>query len=239
MLGSLKAALSFLTIIPMKWSGDMDDIARSMWTFPLVGAIIGLVAGIAGIVMQGFLPMSLAAVAALFALYILTGFHHLDGLLDIGDALMIRGDAEKRRAVMKDNSVGAGGFGLGFFVMLLTFHALFWNPNILVALVVAEATAKFSMVLLAFLARPSHEGMGNAFLTAAKGNARLLFAAFVVFMAVVIPFAPMKLTNLTAISMVLALGSTHVANRSFGGVSGDVFGAVNELARLVALVVLL
>ncbi|WP_394325417.1 adenosylcobinamide-GDP ribazoletransferase [Methanobrevibacter arboriphilus] len=48
------------------------------------------------------------------------GFHHLDGLIDIGDALMVHGTPEKKISVMRDSMIGTGGIALFFIVGILT-----------------------------------------------------------------------------------------------------------------------
>ena len=52
-----KNLLSFLTVLPVKMDNDMlTDCAKYMFAFPLIGAFIGLIAGVFGWVAYQFLP---------------------------------------------------------------------------------------------------------------------------------------------------------------------------------------
>ncbi|NOZ76611.1 MAG: adenosylcobinamide-GDP ribazoletransferase [Euryarchaeota archaeon] len=236
---AIRDVLAFLTVIPVGSPGGIGGAARGAWLFPAAGALLGIPAALAGYVLMQFLSPDVSLLLALFILYVLTGFHHLDGLLDTGDALMCRGSRERRREVMHDLNTGAGGYGAGFFVLLLTFLALREAPRPLLALVVAETAAKMSMVSALYIGRPSHEGMGSRFSAEVRRNHLMFFSALV--LAVSISFFFLGVLGLQAVlaALVAALGMDVLARRSLGGISGDVLGAVNEVSRVGALVVML
>jgi len=106
----------------------------------------------------------------------------------------------------------------------------------------AEVAAKLSMVTIVWIGKPSHKGLGSIFLAKAKKN--LNAVAYVMAAVIVFPvFALLGnlLLGLAAVGVVLAsvpvaVGMRGVSNRVFGGVSGDMIGATNEVARAVALV---
>ncbi len=235
----LRAILAFLTIIPVR-GGRLEDAARSAWLFPLVGGAIAILPGIIGEVMKNqlFYSPHVSAAVALFLLAVLSGFHHLDGLLDVGDALMFRGTREERIKVMHDTGTGAGGFGLGFFVLLISYAALVWTPNLLLALVVAEALAKFSMVLGLYAGTRSHQGIGDTFLRITKGNKGMLALAIILTSIVV---SPLGLSGgiLMVVAAAFSLSLIWYFNRTFGGMGGDTFGALNELTRMIILLAML
>ncbi len=235
----LKSALAFLTIIPMDMPDEIEDMARATWLFPVVGAVIGIIAAGAGYVLMQVLTPDPALALALFVLLILTGFHHLDGLLDFGDGLMCRGSPERRLQAMHDRDTGVGGFAMGFFVLLLTFLALRDFPFPLLALVAAETAAKMSMVFVLYVGRPSHEGMGSAFSREVKRNHPVFMTGLV--LSIIIAYLFLGTWGLRAVlaGLVVGLVMDRVSRRTFGGISGDVLGATNELARLAALLVVL
>jgi adenosylcobinamide-GDP ribazoletransferase len=112
---------------------------------------------------------------------------------------------------------------------------------ILPAIIVVEVCAKLSMVVAAWAGKSVHQGMNSPFLEAMhgrKGNLRLIVALVISFLIGVV------LLRFAGIFVVLAavvtgLVMVAVAHKHFNGVTGDVFGATNELARLVCVVVLL
>ncbi|MEE9474876.1 MAG: adenosylcobinamide-GDP ribazoletransferase [Candidatus Hydrothermarchaeaceae archaeon] len=237
MIKGLKSVLGFLTIIPVGMYFNPRDVARHVWLFPVVGGFIALVAAVLYDLLGYILPAHIAAAFALFALLILTGFHHLDGLLDFGDGAMHVGNAESRRKVMHDVNTGAGGFALGFFVLIITYAALAETVSIYPGLIAAEASAKFSMVLGAFVGRAAHDGVGSTF--ARTVDARLFLLTLFVYL-LFLAILPLGKGILVFVAVIVSsLSMTVISSRLFGGVSGDVLGAINEITRMTVLVVLL
>jgi adenosylcobinamide-GDP ribazoletransferase len=239
----LKNLLSFLTVFPVAMDKDLlTDCARNMWAFPLIGAFLGLLAGLFGIVAFHFLPGILAGALVLALLLWMTGLHHTDGLLDFGDGVMAHGTSEHKIEVMHDQLTGAGGLSLGILTMLITALAV-GQLNvrlILPAIIVVELCAKLSMVVAAWAGKSVHQGMNSPFLEAMHGrggNIRLTVALIISFVLglVLLKFAGIIIV-VTAV--VTGLVMVAVAHKHFKGVTGDVFGATNELARLVCVVVL-
>ncbi|MFQ5815959.1 MAG: adenosylcobinamide-GDP ribazoletransferase [Candidatus Hydrothermarchaeaceae archaeon] len=239
-LKGIRSVLSFLTVLPIR-DGNLEDAARNAWLFPAVGGALALLSGAVGWVLddQLFYPPHVSAAVALFILLLLTGFHHLDGLLDVGDGLMLRGTREERLRAMRDANTGAGGFGLAFFVLLTSYVALIWAPNLLYAIVAAEALAKLSMVLGLYAGTSSHQGMGSTFLSVTRGNKGMLALAFL--LATPIAVYPLGLNGviLMVATAFFALLLVRYFTRAFGGIGGDALGAINELTRMMALLVLL
>ncbi|MCW4019038.1 MAG: adenosylcobinamide-GDP ribazoletransferase [Candidatus Bathyarchaeota archaeon] len=249
----LKNLFAFLTVLPLQMDMDcLTDSAKLMWCFPLVGAVIGLLAGLFGWAVSFFLPALVTGALALGVLLLLTGLHHADGLLDFGDAAMYHGTTERKIEIMHDQLTGAGAIGLGvmtYLVTALTFGSLnqtvaiggFEVPVLLPALIVVETSAKLSMVVGTWAGKAIHKGMNSPFMDAMhgrNGNLRLA-AAFVVSLAVAVPLLWLAglVTVLTAV--ISGLIMVVIAHRHFGGVTGDVLGATNELTRMVCVIVLL
>jgi len=249
MLKELKNVFAFLTVLPLRM--DMDclvDSAKFMWLFPLVGGLIGLLAGIFGWAAGQVLPGLVVGGLALGVLFLLTGLHHTDGLLDFGDAVMFHGTAERKIEIMHDQLTGAGALGLGIMTYLVTAFAFgeLGIGVIIQVLVVVELSAKLSMVVGAWAGNAVHEGMSSTFLAAMHGkggNARLA-AALALSFGVAAPllwFSGLGLSGFVVVLAAVLAGLVLVAisHRHFGGVTGDVLGATNELVRMVAVVVLL
>ncbi len=230
----------------------LTDCAQNMWAFPLIGAFLGLLAGVFGWVALQFLPSLVVGALALALLLWMTGLHHTDGLLDFGDGIMVHGSFEKKIEVMHDQLTGAGAIGLTMMTYIITafafaelgiklFYGNFAVPLIFPALIVVELCAKLSMVVVAWAGKSVHEGMNSAFLAAmrgGKGNLRLIVALAISFVIAVL------LLGWAGIFVILAAVLTGfvmvgIAHKNFNGVTGDVFGATNELSRMVCVVVLL
>jgi adenosylcobinamide-GDP ribazoletransferase len=97
------------------------------------------------------------------------------------------------------------------------------------------------MVIMASIGKSVHQGMNSSFLEAmhgSTGNLRLL-VALIVSLAVAVPLMGWAGVFTVLSSVMTALVMTAIAHRNFKGVTGDVFGATNELTRMVCVIVLL
>src|SRR5829696_4098561 len=118
----VKALLSFFTVLPVR-AASLDEAARETYLLPLVGIVTGL-PGAFLLVTVSYIPPGVASTLALGAALVAAGLHHADGVLDVGDALMVRGSTERRRAVLEDARVGIGGIGALFLVYAPAVSAL-------------------------------------------------------------------------------------------------------------------
>ncbi len=230
----------------------LTDCARNMWAFPLIGAFLGLLAGLFGWVAYHFLPDIVAGALVLAVLLWMTGLHHMDGLLDFGDGVMAHGTFERKIEVMHDRFTGAGAIGLVLMTYLVTALAFgelgrnvsfgnFAVPLVVPALIVIELCAKLSMVVAAWAGKSVHQGMNSPFLEAMHGSKGILrlIAALVISFVIAIPLLGWAGIFVLVAGLITGLVMVAVAHKHFNGVTGDVFGATNELTRLVCVVVLL
>ena len=244
MLKEIKNLFSFLTTIPVTMDKDMlTDAAKGMFAFPLIGALIGLLAGLFGWVTSQFLPSLVVGALVLGLLLLITGVHHTDGLLDFGDGVMAHGSAERKIEVMHDQLTGAGGLSLGIMTFLITALSIAeLNKGIIIqGLVVVEVSAKLSMVIGAWAGKAAHQGMASSFIEAMhgkKGTARLI-AALVISFGITIPLLWLAGAVALLASILASLIMVGISHRHFKGVTGDVLGATNELTRMVSLITLL
>jgi adenosylcobinamide-GDP ribazoletransferase len=248
----LRNLFSFLTIFPITMDKDMlTDCARYMWVFPLIGAFIGLLAGVFGWAVYHFLPGIVVGGLVLALLMLIAGLHHTDGLLDFGDGVMAHGTAEHKIEVMHDQLTGAGGLTLGIMTMLITALAIGQLNNssvgllnlslIIGGIIVIELSAKLSMVIMAWAGKSVHEGMNSPFLDAmhgGKGDLRLVLG-LIISLAIALPLLRWAGIFVVSAAVITGLIMTAIAQRNFNGVTGDVFGATNEITRLVCVIVLL
>jgi len=244
MFKGIKNLMAFLTIIPVGMNQDcLTDAANYMYLFPLVGAFIGLSAGIFAWLLLNILDASIVGILTLGFILLITGLHHTDGLLDFGDGIMYQGPPERKIEIMHDQQTGAGGLVLGLVTILTTaFCIAQLKQNFIVqSLIVSEVSAKLAMVIMAWIGRSAHEGMNTYFVNAMHGQYRNLRIIVALFITISIALPLLGIGGLTAmiVGVTVALVLTTISNRHFKGVTGDVFGAGNELARLASLIAIL
>lgn len=236
MLRSAKSVVSFLTVLPVG-RGTLEDAARGIFLFPAAGALIGLLAGSAGLGMSLFMDPLLAGVLVTASIAVLTGLHHMDGLADFADGLMARGGRERRLAAMKDASTGSAGTA-GIALVLAGMVAALSGTSgtdLLLAVILAEVLAKFSMVLMAGIGSSASPGSATPFVLAAQK--RQVAAAFVMTAVLMVILGQGTGLFMLGAAMAVTLVVIAIATRSFGGITGDVLGACNELVRVASLVV--
>lgn len=212
-----------------------------MYLFPVAGAIIGALIGAMAFGISPFLHPLLVGLLVTGALVIITGVHHTDALADFADGLMAKGSKEVKRKAMLDPAVGSAGVAalvMYFAGMIIVFNTGFVSSlSLFVSIVVAEVIAKYVMVLLAHRGLSAWEGFSSPF-TAAMKDRRKMLAATGIMVAIVWFAASYAGLFALAVSLVLAGLMKRVSGKSFGGISGDVLGASNEVTRLSSLIVL-
>ena len=231
----LRGGLAFLTRLPIE-SRERDWLRFQEFpaAFPLVGYLVGAFVALPFLL----LPDATAAFTYLLALVAVTGVAHLDGVADLGDAAVVH-DGDGRRDVLKDTTVGVGAVSaVAVIVAGLALGGLalaglpVWTAVALV--VAAEVGAKFGMATVACIGTATHEGLGSQFTRNAEPSLLAGPALVVVPAALLTAPSPAALVAVLA-GPVAAVSLVGWGERHIGGVNGDVFGAVNELARVAAL----
>jgi len=244
-MSSLLAAIGFLTIIPMPRVREGALAWAHMW-FPIVGLGIGaLLAGFDYLLREGYwtltgfgFPVLLLAALLITFLVIITRGLHLDGFMDTCDALFGGDNAERRLEIMRDSRVGSFAVVGVISLLLISFAAIvsLWPPDRFWALLIIPCLSRWAIVLTmaVFPYARSDDGLGSAFL---QGGTRMqTFIATVMAIAAAVALAGPMGILLLVVAVVVALGVGQLATSRLGGVTGDVYGAVNELATIAMLV---
>jgi adenosylcobinamide-GDP ribazoletransferase len=243
LLSGLKNSIAFTTVLPVGM--DTDGIAQAasyMPIFPLIGAGVGLAVGVVIWTLELILPHLVAGMVGLGCLILINGAQHTDGLLDFGDGLMYHGSAKEKLRIMRDPTTGAGGFSTGLIILSATAFSIAALPqNMVVPIVVAsESAANFSMVLATGISKSAHKGLNTVFVEAMRSR-RLLRLILSVMLFVVISLFALGMIGLavTVGAILTGAGMAALSRRQFGGITGDVMGATNEISRLVSLLIIL
>ncbi|CAL9423080.1 adenosylcobinamide-GDP ribazoletransferase [Streptomyces sp. enrichment culture] len=248
----LRFAFGTLSVLPVRVTRWDREAARGgMRCAPLVGAVVGLAAGAAGLLLLalGAGPL-LAAVATVAVPAVLTRGLHLDGIADTADGLGSGKPAEDALVIMKRSDIGPFGVITLLFVLFAQVAALAevygdsWARGVFAAVVSATA-ARLALTLAARVGVPAArpEGLGAAVAGVVPVRAAFGVAAVVVALTALGGAAFGAYDAVRAVlAVVVALGAAEVllrhCVRRFGGVTGDVFGGLAESAGTAALVVL-
>jgi len=231
------SVISFLTIIPSK-NTQLDTVAKNMYLFPVAAALIGLIIGGAGYGLSLIVQPLIVGLLLTAALVIITGIHHTDALCDFADGIMAKGTKEKKLQAMRDPAVGSAGV----VTIVLYVAGMIMSISMMKGLVLFEAIllselmAKFAMVLQANRGLSTWQGLSSPFTQSMKDTRKLGAAAALAIIPTIL-IGGITGIFVTVVTVVLSFALLAVANRSFGGISGDVFGASNELVRLASLLI--
>ena len=233
---SLRRAWAFLTRLPGGAHPRNDrELGRSVPWFPMVGAVIGGLSGAVYWALHGPLGALIAAVLAVAASAAATGAFHEDGLADTADAL--GGTTRPRRLeIMRDSRVGTfGALALVLSTLVKVFAVSSLAPvDGLAALVVAHMLGRTAAVaMMGVVPAAADTGLGHSY--AARLPRAWTVVAVVASSAVTASLGlPGAVALAAAAAGAVAVGV--VALRAFGGTTGDVLGAVEQVSELAVLV---
>lgn len=243
------AAFKFLTVIPLPVRRPVtpEDIGGSLVYFPVVGLIIGLVLFALWWLMD-LVAWPLSIVFLLVAMVLINGALHLDGFIDTCDGLAGNRPAEERLRIMKDSRVGAFGVIGAVLVVLVRYVALdslALEKVFGCSLILMPVLGRWMMVY-AITAFPyaREQGLGTLFKKQATW-AKFALATFIPVILSVGMGAWLKIPYFFLVGPAVVLGVWLVTaswawylKRKLGGLTGDSYGAICEVAELGFLIII-
>ncbi|MBX6422187.1 adenosylcobinamide-GDP ribazoletransferase [Thermosulfurimonas sp. F29] len=233
-LSALATAFSFFTRFPVR-SREFRP-AESVLYLPLVGAFLGTLNFLAVRFLEPRLGPDVAAFGIMLLQYSLANYFHFDGLVDTLDALSAGGSRERRLRILKSPEVGALGLLFGTLFLLGQWLFLkgvlerglpgvvFWKP-------LFGRWALLSGPLLGKAARK--EGLGALFFSSvARQRALPVFLGLFLLLFWFFRFP-------AAVLFFVLLALNAYFRRVFGGLTGDLLGALCEVTEFLFLFLIL
>lgn len=241
-LHDFRLALAFLSLIPVGNVGK-GNLGKTLYTFPLVGLLIGAISIAVGFACQYRLAPPLHIVAVLITSSVLTGGLHLDGLADSFDGICSWRPRQEKLKIMKDSRIGVMGALALIFVLLSKFVALstltsHWWLAALLAPLWGRWAAFYN---LHFFPRVDQQGLAASIEPGSRGQFILatLFTLSVTFFLLWQCSVPLLHQAILLLVLCLVIHSLAAKmNRSLGGVTGDSCGALSELTEVTLLLTL-
>jgi adenosylcobinamide-GDP ribazoletransferase len=247
-LRELVAAIRFLTILPVPGSAqlfdtdedDIPDLIIGSAYFPLVGLLLAALLWLVLLATSAILPSLVLGALLVVVQTVLTGGLHLDGLMDSCDGLFGGTTPDRQLEIMRDSRVGSFGV-LGAVCVLLFKFAAFASirPHLLtLALFLVLPVARWAMVLTVNLfpgARLS--GLGSAFRRTI--TLQRLLAAGVTSLVIVLIAGRLVGLLVWVVGTLVAVAMGALINRRLGGLTGDSYGAIEEITEIVLLLLII
>ena len=242
-LAEVQLAVMLLTRLPAGRIAVAPSIGAAAWAFPLVGALVG---GVSAAVLCAALAVGIApgmaAGMALAAGILATGGLHEDGLADVADGFGGGRDRARKLEIMRDSRIGSYA-GLALILSL----GLRWQA---IALLATESPllAAFAMIALAVSSRAGlplallwlpaarSDGMGKS--AAGTTLPRALAAIAIAALVLAVLVGPAAALLVLTVQAAVQLGFARLALRQIGGQSGDVLGAMQQLAEITGWLIL-
>lgn len=244
------SALSMFSILPVPRPADVtgQDARGAIQWLPAIGLLLGAVAGAPVVLLRWCAPQSglVGAVIGVAVLALLTRGLHLDGLADTADGLASHAPAERALEIMRRSDIGPFGVMTLVFLLVLDIGALASLPGCdltpIAALAVAAATGRLAVLHAAHRSIVSARPIGFGALVAGSVSWRsaITQTVFVFGAGALLAWAvcanPFQWVGAQAVALLIASALRWHTSRRFGGVTGDVFGALVECATAVTLV---
>ena len=251
----LRLSVTLLTVIPLPEpdpaaAGLSEAAGQAMAWAPAVGLLLGAIG--AGVLLGADHPLGAgpltAAALAVAALALLTRGLHLDGLADLADGLGSGKPADAALDIMRKSDIGPLGVVTLVLTVLVQVAALAHAESAgaqrgAAALLTAIVTGRLAMTWACREGVPAARPGGLGAMVAGTVRARVPLAETLVALAAaagaVLVWNAIGWTLPLAIAVALAAASglERHAVRRLGGITGDVLGALGEVAATVALVV--
>ncbi|OWP56621.1 MAG: adenosylcobinamide-GDP ribazoletransferase [Thermoplasmatales archaeon B_DKE] len=229
----LKSVIGFFTLVPVKT--HRYPTARGLYFLSTLGLFLGLLAGLIFFAMSSYVGTVSAVIVYVVFITAISGFHHLDSVLDVGDALMARGDTDRMLRIMKDPATGAGG--IGFFIavygILAAFALSIGAVQALSVLALAEATSKLSFLFSAYGRKPLGSSMGAHFIDSISGAGIPLLVANFAVPAIISLFLGIDYLITLVLAILIPAAITSYLEKRLSGINGDVIGFSGEISRMI------
>ena len=233
------AAIRFLTTIPLPWWRDStpEELGRSTGFFPVIGIIIGLILIGLNWLFGLFLPSPVVHILLVVSSVVISGAMHLDGFVDTCDGIAGQKTPEERWRVMSDSR--SGGFGIiGICCLLLAKYVSLNSvpPNlIMLTLLLMPTISRWAMVYAIF-AYPYAKPSGLGIIVKQEARWHRFVWATVITLAVAIALAQLIGLAIMLVIWVIILVMAAYLKRKFSGLTGDTYGAINEVAEVCVLI---
>jgi adenosylcobinamide-GDP ribazoletransferase len=244
MMEDFLAAVQFLTRVPVPaMPYRADTLARAVKFFPVVGLLIGAAAALLHWLLVTHLPRPITALLVIVFLVLFTGCFHEDGLADAADGLGGGWSREQILRIFKDSRIGSYG-GAALSLALLARVLLIASlplPSVTAYLIAAHVLCRWSTLPLSFYLPPAS---GSDDVGAATGQgariARLTTMGMLLFgtlfcLWIAVLALRWHAISATGAAALVTLASGLYYRRKIGGVTGDCFGATNQLTEIAVL----
>ena len=240
--------LQFFTRIPIRVNiGFDEEFHKTMYYFPLVGFVLGILYFIIGLVSSFLFDSYITSVNILISTVILTGGLHLDGVGDTFDGIYSYRDKEKILEIMKDSRLGTNAMLSVLFLMLMKLGLIYSivQSGQLYNLIFMPVFARMAIVIACYKSvTPRKNGMGNVFIGKPSLKMILTGIVYTVILIIIMGITLFNLNSLDLIKVIAFIPIMIILSRclvryiysKIDGITGDILGCISELMEVMYLI---
>ncbi len=246
-------ACQFFTRIPIPLMIPFEGqrLRKGTLFLPIIGCILGILLWLFALCTQQLLPDRIAAALTLIFCVYLTGGLHLDGLIDTADGVYSQRQGEKMLTIITDSRIGAFGALAVILLLILKFNLIYtlFENNAITPLIALTMIWSRWILIWVIVNQPYYtpeNGIGSLYEGLTQKDVYfcflqtlLLSLAITFFSALPIFQTLVLLSTLFIVNIVTALLVSRQLKKQLGGLTGDVYGAINELCEVMGLLVLI
>jgi adenosylcobinamide-GDP ribazoletransferase len=223
------AAVTFLTRVPLPVTTPSPSMLP--W-FPVVGALLGLLAAAVYVIASLVLAPLLAAALAVATTMVLTGALHEDGLADAADAWGGASSRDEALRILRDPTHGTFGV-LAIVLSVVVRVAALASLAPAIAVAVLPAVHAISRGLTVGLLRTTPPARDDGLARAVMTDTSPISTALAIVVTAVLGIGLLGPWFVAAAAVAVAAGwlVRWLAMRRIGGMTGDVLGAAEQLAE--------
>lgn len=228
-------AFQFLTRVPMpSVAFESSSLSHAIKFFPLVGLAVGSGVVLLQRVLMLHLSRPLVALVVLIYLVLITGCLHEDGLADTADGLGGGRTKDQILTILKDSRIGSYGATALVLSLLARYLLLVSLPleHFAAYAISAHVLSRWSSVPLGYFLQPAREQEGQGARIAKLVSLPSLIIASIFSLAAVFFALRWSAVVPLLIAIVAVVLTGRLYARRIGGVTGDCFGATNQLTEI-------
>lgn len=234
-MNGLRLAIAFLTVLPVAPKGEAR-MGPARAYFPFVGLALGGVLAGLDLALREALPSLVVSALLVAGLLVLTRAIHTEGFLDSCDGLFGGYSRERRLEILRDPHVGGFAVIGGASLLLLKWSLIAGLPDEqrTALLVLFPCLSRFGMLAtMGAFPYARRQGLGTSF----QEGRRRWQMAFGFATAAVAGWLLIGVAGLVLLSVAVAVALSIGAwvTRLLGGMTGDTYGTVNEVAEVAVL----
>ncbi len=237
-------ALSMFTILPVPYKVWKDEAVRHiMKLYPLVGIFVGVINYVV-FRLTDYFNLSTILISALTMVtpFIITGMLHLDGFMDVCDALLSRRDKKEKVRILKDPNTGAFSvisLGILFIIDFASTYTLVENRTSIIGIIIIPIISRSLMGSMLLKKEAMKESsLGSYF---KKGTTKvdiLILYIFLIIASGLFMLLGIKFILVPLAMIIIAILSVEKSIKELGGISGDIAGYGLVLSEVLGILIL-